>query len=422
MEAYLIVVGYEILSGRTLDTNSNFIAKELDNIGISVIKIATISDNRKTILQELNNAFNSGADFIFTTGGLGPTKDDKTKQTLTDFLSDTLILHQPSLDYINEIYCRNGRVMNELTRNQAMVPSRSEVIINKYGTAPILWTKKDNKVLINLPGVPYETRGMMMEFILPKIKNEYNLSYIIRRSVTVVNFPESELALTLTNWEDNLPDFISLSYLPSGARIELRLTVRGNNREQLENSLLQEINKLPLLIGNRLISTQTTDIQDIIIDFLKKNNLTISVGESLTGGMVSQKITAVPGSSAYYKGGITSYSIEAKEYILHVPDEIIQKHTVVSEEVAREMAFQSAKLFNTDIAISTTGVAGPDSDEFNNPVGLAYIGLYFKGDISVKPYSFPNVTRDEMINRISNKALEMLYFKILETQKNIKIK
>ncbi len=412
MKAYLITIGDEILSGRTLDTNSNFIAKELDNIGIATTRIATISDDSKTIKQELTAAFDSDVDFIFTTGGLGPTKDDKTKQTLADFLSDTLVIHQPSLDYINQIYCKNGRVMNELTRNQALVPSQSEVIINRYGTAPILWTRKNNKILINLPGVPYETRAMVAEFIIPKIKNEYHLSFIIRRSVTVVNFPESELALTLTRWEDNLPDFISLSYLPSGARIELRLTVKGNNREQLENSLLQEINKLPSLIGNRLISTQTTDIQDIIADFLKKNKLTLSVAESLTGGTISKKITSVSGSSAYYKGGITSYSIEAKENVLQIPDEIIQRHTVVSEEVAREMAQQSAKLFNTDIAISTTGVAGPHSDEFDNPVGLAYIGLYFQGEITVKQYSFPNLTRDEMINRISNKALEMLYFRI----------
>jgi nicotinamide-nucleotide amidase len=414
MKAYLIIIGDEILSGRTLDTNSNFIAKELDNIGISVIRISTISDESKTIRNELAEAFNSDADFIFTTGGLGPTKDDKTKQTLTDFLSDTLVLHQPSLNYITNIYCKNGRVMNELTRNQAMVPSRSEVIINKYGTAPVLWTKKDHKVLINLPGVPYETKAMMSKFIIPKIKKEFDLSYIIRRSLIVVDFPESELALTLDNWENNLPDFISLSYLPSGARIELRLTLKGNNREILENSLLQEINKLPALIGKRLISTQTTNIQELIADFLNKNQLTLSVAESLTGGTISKKITSVPGSSSYYKGGITSYSIDAKESVLGVPDDLIQQHTVVSEDVAMEMAKQSATLFNTDIAISTTGVAGPDSDEFNNPVGLAYIGLYFQGKIFVKKYFFPNLTRDEMITRISNKALEMLYFKIIE--------
>ncbi|MDR2121642.1 MAG: CinA family nicotinamide mononucleotide deamidase-related protein [Flavobacteriaceae bacterium] len=416
MKAYLITIGDEILSGRTLDINSNFIAKELDNIGISAIRFSIVSDKNDTIKQELAKAFDSEADFIFTTGGLGPTKDDKTKQAIADFLSDVLILHQPSLEYITEIYCKNGRKMNELTRNQAMVPSRSEVIINRYGTAPVLWTKENNKILINLPGVPYETRAMMTEFIIPKIKREFNLSYIIRRSLTVVDFPESELALTLNDWENNLPDFISLSYLPSGARIELRLTVKGNNREELESSLLREINKLPAIIGKRLVSTQTTNIQDIIADYLKKNNLTFSVAESLTGGTISQKITSVSGSSAYYKGGITSYSVEAKETLLHIPHDVILQHTVVSEEVAKEMAKQSARLFNTDIAISTTGVAGPDSDDFNNPVGLAYIGLYFQKEIFVKKYFFPNLTRDEMITRISNKALEMLYFKIIENE------
>jgi nicotinamide-nucleotide amidase len=414
MKAYLITIGDEILSGRTLDTNSNFIAKELDDIGISVIRISTISDGNNIIKNELTEAFNSDADFIFTTGGLGPTKDDKTKQTIAEFLSDVMVLHQPSLDYITKIYCKNGRVLNELTRNQAMVPSKSEIIINKYGTAPVLWTKKDNKVLINLPGVPYETRAMMSEFIIPKMKQECNLSYIIRRSLIVIDFPESELALTLNDWEDDLPDFISLSYLPSGARIELRLTGKGNNRKILERSLLQEINKLPALIGKRLISTQTTNVQDVIADFLTKNHLTLSVAESLTGGIISHRITSVPGSSSYYKGGITSYSVEAKESVLKILHGSIQQYTVVSEEVAIEMAKQSANLFNTDIAISTTGVAGPDSDQFNNPVGLAYIGLYFQGKIFVKKYFFPNLTREEMITRISNKALEMLYFRIIE--------
>ncbi|MDR1877194.1 MAG: CinA family nicotinamide mononucleotide deamidase-related protein [Flavobacteriaceae bacterium] len=416
MKAYLIIIGDEVLSGITLDTNSNYIAKELDNIGISVIRISTIPDEDNAIKHELTKVFNSDADFIFTTGGLGPTKDDKTKQAIADFLSDTLVLHQPSLDYITDIYCRNGREMNELTRNQAMVPSRSEVMINRYGTAPVLWTEKDNKILINLPGVPYETRAMMTEFIIPKIKKGFNLPYIIRRSLVVVDFPESELALALRCWEDDLPEFITLSYLPSEARIELRLTAKGNNREELEYFLLQEINKLPVIIGKRLISTQTPDIQEVIAGFLKKNHLTFCVAESLTGGTISQKITSVSGSSAYYKGGITSYSVEAKENILHIPSEIIRTYTVVSEEVAKEMAERSAKLFNADIAVSTTGVAGPNSDEYNNPVGLVYIGLYFQKETFVKKYFYPDLSRNEIITRISNKALEMLYFKIIENE------
>ncbi|MGM5632017.1 CinA family nicotinamide mononucleotide deamidase-related protein [Apibacter raozihei] len=413
MKAYIIAIGDELLSGRTLDTNSQFLTYELDLIGISVLKINIISDNNEVITEELTKAFETDADFIFTTGGLGPTKDDKTKQAISDFFNDTLVMHQPSLDFIKEIYCRNGRIMNDLTKNQALVPSQSQVIVNRYGTAPVLWTTKNNKVLVNLPGVPYETRAMVKEFIIPKIKNEYKLDYILHRAVNVINFPESELAITLSKWEDNLPDLMSLSYLPGESRIELRLTSQGKNREIIEKQLTNEINKLPAILGNKLLLSQKEDIQQVIISYLIKNNLNLSVSESITGGMISETITSVPGSSKYFKGGIISYQTETKENLLNIPTKIIEQHTVVSEEVAKEMALQTSQIFKSDVAISTTGVAGPDTDKYNNPIGLAYIGLYFQGEIMVNRYSYPNLTRHEMIKRITAKAFEMLYFKII---------
>ncbi|WP_128332076.1 CinA family nicotinamide mononucleotide deamidase-related protein [Apibacter sp. HY039] len=413
MKAYIIAIGDELLSGRTLDTNSQFLTYELDLIGISVLKINIISDNNEVITEELTKAFETDADFIFTTGGLGPTKDDKTKQAISDFFNDTLVMHQPSLDFIKEIYCRNGRIMNDLTKNQALVPSQSQVIVNRYGTAPVLWTTKNNKVLVNLPGVPYETRAMVKEFIIPKIKNEYKLDYILHRAVNVINFPESELAITLSKWEDNLPDLMSLSYLPGESRIELRLTSQGKNREIIEKQLTNEINKLPAILGNKLLLSQKEDIQQVIISYLIKNNLNLSVSESITGGMISETITSVPGSSKYFKGGIISYQTETKENLLNIPAKIIEQHTVVSEEVAKEMALQTSQIFKSDVAISTTGVAGPDTDKYNNPIGLAYIGLYFQGEIIVNRYSYPNLTRHEMIKRITAKAFEMLYFKII---------
>lgn len=416
MKAYIIVIGDEILSGRTLDTNSNFIAKKLDQIGISVSQISTISDNPNSIIKKLTDAFASDNDFIITTGGLGPTKDDRTKQTIANFLCDELILNQKTLDFITKLYCTNGRTMNDLTKKQAMVPSSSEVIINRYGTAPILWTKKFNKVLINLPGVPYETQAMIDEFIIPKIKKEYKLPYIVRRSVIVVNYPESDLAITLNNWESHLPDFISLSYLPSGARIELRLSAKGNNKEILEKAITNEIEKLSSILKENLISVQTTNIVEIIADFFTKNHLTLSVAESITGGNISHKITYLAGSSSYYKGGITAYSSKIKESILQISESYIDVHKVVSEEIAKKMANKCASLFNSTVAISTTGIAGPGSDEFNDPVGLAYVGLYMNGKTYATKYYYPNVTRDEMISRITNKALEMIYFKIVKNK------
>lgn len=418
MKAYIIIIGDEILSGRTLDTNSNFIASELDKIGISTFKIITIPDQAPVIKKQMQEAFKSEANFIFTTGGLGPTKDDKTKQVIVDFLEDTLILHQPSLDYITQVYYKNGRVMNPLTYNQAMVPTKSEVILNKYGTAPILWTKKDDKILINLPGVPYETCGMLKEAIIPKIKNDFQLDYIIRGSAIVIDVPESELAIRLEDWENNLPDFISLAYLPAGSRIELRLTAMGKDKNFLQNSIQIEINKLNKLLGKNLILSRTTKLEEIIGNFLTKNHLTISVAESLTGGSISKKITSISGSSHYYQGGITAYSKKSKENILKIKDQIIQKNNVVSEIIAKEMAIKCSKLFDTDISISTTGVAGPHTDEYNNPVGSAFIGLYYKGEIFTKKYLFSNLTREEMIARITYKAMELLYFKLIEDENN----
>lgn len=416
MNACIIVIGDEILSGRTLDTNSNFIAKQLDLIGVSVTQISTVSDNPTSIVNKLKESFSSNNDFIITTGGLGPTQDDKTKQTLAEFLSDQLVLNQQALDFITRLYCTNGRTMNDLTRKQAWVPSSSEVIINRYGTAPILWTKKSNKILINLPGVPYETQAMFKEFIIPKIKKKFNLPHIIRRSVIVVDYSESELAITLTDWENNLPDYISLSYLPSGARIELRLSAKGFNKTILEEEIAHEIKKLSFILDKKLISTTTTNIVEIIADFFSKNQLTLSIAESITGGNISHKITSLAGSSVYYKGGITAYCTQIKENILKIPESFINTHKVVSEEVAKKMAINCAKLFNSDIALSTTGVAGPCSDEFNDPVGLAYIGLYFKGITYVKKYNYPYLTRDEMITRITNKALELIYFELIKNK------
>ena len=220
----------------------------------------------------------------------------------------------------------------------------------------------------------------------------------------------------MNNWESHLPDFISLSYLPSGARIELRLSAKGNNKEILEKAITNEIEKLSSILKENLISAQTTNIVEIIADFFTKNHLTLSVAESITGGNISHKITYLAGSSSYYKGGITAYSSKIKESILQIPESYIDVHKVVSEEIAKEMANKCASLFNSTVAISTTGIAGPGSDEFNDPVGLAYVGLYMNGKTYATKYYYPNVTRDEMISRITDKALEMIYFKIVKNK------
>ncbi len=408
MKAVLITIGDEILSGTTVDTNSNFIAAQLKNIGIQVAKIITISDEVETIKQNLANAF-ADIDLVITTGGLGPTKDDKTKKAFAEYFEDKMVLDPETFKHLRTLLEKRQRAhLLELNRPQAEVPSSAHVFKNQNGTAPGIMMKKNGKTAICLPGVPYEVKPLIKNQIIPYLKEQFSSRYLISRFISVVDFPESQLSEALENWELALPENITLSYLPIANRVKLKLTATGVDEVALNNQLDAEVSKIRPLIGDRIISESGESIEDILHDILLKKNLTISVAESCTGGELSRLITSVSGSSAYFSGGITAYDYHKKIEILGVSEKTIAQKTPVSEEVAREMSAGCQKLFKTDIAISTTGVAGPGKDTFDNKVGEVFYSVRIADFEKTTRLFLPHLERKDFMNFVSMKAIQSL--------------
>lgn len=408
MKAVLITIGDEILSGNTIDTNSNFIAAQLKNIGISVAQIFTVSDEIETIKKALESAFEIG-NIVIATGGLGPTKDDKTKTAFAEFFNDELKLDGKTFEHLKKLMIkRNREHLLEINKNQAVVLSKAHVFQNENGTAPCQMIEEKGKIAICLPGVPYEVKPLIKDKIIPFLKEKFALHYISSKIISVVDFPESLLALTIEDWELSLPENISLSYLPIGNRVKLRLTGVGNDFQKVENQLNVEIEKLKPLIGEKVISWDGNEIQEILKEILMEKNLTISVAESCTGGEISRLITSVSGSSEYFSGGIIPYDYRKKIEILGVSQKTVVEKTVVSEEVAQEMSLGCQKLFKTDISLSTTGVSGPTSDEFNNEIGTVFYSVRVKDFENTNRLFLPHMERNDFANFVSQRVLQDL--------------
>lgn len=408
MNAVLITIGDEILSGNTVDTNSNFIASELKNIGIAVKRIFTISDEVATITETLKSAFEI-AEIVITTGGLGPTKDDKTKTAFANYFEDEIVLCNTTYEHLkNLLEKRNRAYMLDINRNQAEVLSKATVFQNDNGTAPCQMMEKDGKIAVCLPGVPYEVKPLIREKIIPFLAEKFSLNHIETRIISVVGIPESLLSNTIEDWELALPNHIQLSYLPIGNRIKLRLTATGADRALLNQNLDEQIEKLKPYISDHVISWDGNDIQSILKDILIEKKLTVSSAESCTGGELARLLTSVSGSSAYFIGGIIPYDYHQKIEMLGVSEKTIQERTVVSEEVAQEMSLGCQKLFKTDISISTTGVAGPTSDEFNNEIGTVYYSVRVKDFEQTNRLYLPHFDRGDFINFVSQRVLQDL--------------
>ncbi len=406
--AVLITIGDEILSGNTVDTNSNFIATELKNIGIKVSQIITISDEIETIKETLKSAFEIG-DLIITTGGLGPTRDDKTKKALAEFFDDEIALDEPTFEHLKAYMERRGRIeILERNREQAFVPTKSTVFQNHYGTAPCMMMQQNGKLSFSLPGVPYEIKPLIKDQIIPYLKEKFNLNYISTRIVSVVGIPESILADQIENWELALPENIALSYLPVGTRVKLRLTATGENEQFLQIQLENQIQKLFPIIGENIIATSEDKIEKILGEILHEKDLTISTAESCTGGELSILLTSNPGSSKYFIGGMVAYATEMKINILHVSESTVERFTVVSEEVSREMAEGCQNLFKTDISLSTTGVAGPGKGEDGKDVGTVYYTIRVKNKSESFKLHLPHLDRQDFAFFVSQKILQDL--------------
>lgn len=407
-KAVLITIGDEILSGNTVDTNSNFIAAELKSIGIKVIQILTISDEIETIKETLRSAFETG-DLVITTGGLGPTRDDKTKKALAEFFDDEIVLDELTFEHLRKYMEKRGRLeILERNREQAFVPKKSTVFQNHYGTAPCMMMEQQGKLSFSLPGVPYEVKPLIRDQIIPYLKERFSLNHIVSRIVSVVGIPESVLADTIEGWELALPAHITLSYLPVGTRVKLRLTATGAVEELLGIQLEQEIQKLFPIIGDQIIATSEDKIEKILAELLDERSMNISTAESCTGGELAKMLTSNSGSSRYYTGGVISYATEKKTEILNVSQKTIDEYTVVSAEVAQEMAAGCQELFGTDIALSTTGVAGPGKGEDGKAVGTVFYTIRLRERAETFQLFLPHLDRLDFMYFVSQKILQDL--------------
>ena len=407
-KAVLITIGDEILSGNTIDSNSNFIGTQLKNIGFKVVQIFTISDEIETIKKNLKSAFELG-NLVITTGGLGPTKDDKTKKAFAEFFNDTLVSDAETLEHLRQLLIKRKREhLFDINLPQADILSKSKVFQNHNGTAPSLMVEENGKIAICLPGVPYEVKPLIKNQIIPFLQEKFEQNFIVSRIISVVNFPESLLSETIETWELALPSTISLSYLPIASRVKLRLTATGKNEEILNQQLDEEITKLKPLIQDNIISENGDSIEEILHDLLISKNLTISTAESCTGGELSHLITSVSGSSNYFLGGICTYQTQKKSEILGVSEDLIKEKTVVSAEVAQAMSLGCQKLFKTDIALSTTGVAGPNSDEFESEIGTVFYSIRVHNFEKTFKLYLPHLERKDFMNFVSMKVLQDL--------------
>lgn len=417
MKASIITIGDEILIGQIVDTNSGFIAKALNNIGVEVSEMRSISDSKQHILDTFCE-LQDDADIVIVTGGLGPTKDDVTKKTFCDYFEDELISNPEVLEHVTKLihnFTGNTNPLLQSNIDQALVPSKSTVLFNRYGTAPGIWMKKGKTVFVSLPGVPYEMKGLIDNEVIPRIITEYKRPHILHKTVMTYGMGESMLADKITDWENNLPEFIKLAYLPSPGRVRLRLSARGTDKAALENAISENIESLSIIIGDIIVGYDEDEtIEKAIGKLLTQRKLTVGTAESCTGGKIAQVLTSVPGSSAYYKGSIVSYAKEVKTDLLQVPEEIIRKHTVVSAEVAEAMALNVKRLLKTDYAIATTGNAGPAKDITDKEVGIVYIAIALPDNTAVvKEFNFGQ-PREKVIDRAVNKSLEILQKEILK--------
>ena len=414
MLAEVITIGDEILIGQIVDTNSAYIGKALNSIGVSIYQITSIQDDKEHILKALKEA-EENADIIILTGGLGPTKDDITKHTICEYFDDTLIQNDDVLAHVEALFKKYiSTPIMEVNRKQALVPSKSKILMNRFGTAPGMWLEKDNKVFISMPGVPYEMKGLMEHEVLPKLQKKYKFPFILHKTILTYGTGESVIANRIEDWENSLPSFIKLAYLPSLGKVRLRLSAKGNDKKSIENEVEKQTSLLQKLIGDIIIGFEDENPIEVIIGkLLKERGQTLATAESCTGGKIAEQFTSNAGASGYFKGSVVSYATKAKINVLNIPEELIEKHSVISIEVAEAMANSVKQLFNTDYAIATTGNAGPTKGDADAEVGTVCIAIATPNGIISGVYNMGN-HRTKVINKSMNKSFEILLKEILK--------
>jgi nicotinamide-nucleotide amidase len=410
VNAAIITIGDELLIGQTIDTNSAFIAQELNKTGIWVKRRIAIGDVREDILNALREQ-SRDCNLIIITGGLGPTADDITKPTLCEYFGGKLVLHQPTLEHVTYLFehvFRRPMPLLERNRRQAEVPDVCTVLKNERGTAPGMWFEKDNVFFVSLPGVPHEMKGLMLDSVIPKLKKTFKLPVVLHRNLLTSGIGESLLADHIADFENDLPSHIKLAYLPAYGMVRLRLTSRGSDKNSVENELDNLFIQLKSFVKKLMVTDEDISLPKAVLNLLQSKKKTVSTAESCTGGNIAHLITSIPGSSASYNGSVVSYANDAKENLLGVKRETLLQFGAVSEQTVVEMVNGALKELKTDYAIATSGIMGPDGGTPEKPVGTVWIAVGNNKKIIALQHSF-RFDRERNIELTTHNALSMLY-------------
>jgi len=414
MKIEIINIGDEILIGQVINTNAAWMAEELNRNGFKVFQFTVISDNREHILQGLEEA-GRRADLVLVSGGLGPTKDDITKQTICDFFNTTLVFNEKAFENIEALFARRGWSVNALNRKQAELPESCISLPNRLGTARGMWfetggqadKRTSGQVYIFLPGVPFEMKDIFAREVLPRLKERFQPQGIVHLTILTQGMGESSIAEIIKDWEENLPSHIKLAYLPQPGIVRLRLTATGSDEHLLRQEVESETRKLNEIIPELIFGYDTDTLEAIIGQLLMQQKLTLAIAESCSGGYISHLVTSVPGSSAYFQGSVVAYSNRSKEDLLYVKQDTLETHGSVSEQVAMEMALGAKARFRTDFAIATTGIAGPSGATPEKPVGTVWIGIATPTGVFAHHFLFGD-QRERNIRRTALTALNLL--------------
>lgn len=412
MKAEIISIGDEILIGQVINTNASWIATELNSIGIEVYQITSVSDNSGHITHALTDA-SKRADIVLITGGLGPTKDDITTQTLCEYFNTKLVFNQRVYKDLEHLFSIRGYKVSKLNRKQAEVPESCTPLRNIHGTAPGMWFEKDAVIYVSMPGVPFEMKYIIKEEVIPRLKRKQKKQSIYHRTILTQGMGESWLSEKIAQWENELPENTKLAYLPQPGIVRLRLSMKGDDLENLKKIAEEQITKLKEIIPDLIFGYDDDTLEKVTGDLLKKNNLSLSTAESCTGGYIAHLITSVPGSSDYYQGSVVSYSNTIKENFLYVKKQILTDYGAVSEPVVIQMAKSVREQFKTEYSVATSGVAGPDGGSEEKPVGTTWIAIAGPRKLIARKFLFGE-HRGRNIRKTALQALNMLRNEIIK--------
>jgi nicotinamide-nucleotide amidase len=411
--ASIVTIGDELLIGQVVDTNSTWMAKELNNHGIWLKRRVAVGDNKTDIIQALQEE-SRDADIILITGGLGPTADDITKPVLCEYFGGKMIVSEAALENVKRILARlTNRPVLERNLKQAEVPDVCTVIENKRGTAPGMWFEKDGKIFVSMPGVPHEMQGMMTDDVIPRLTRYFQMPFIRHRTLMVAEIGESYVAEHIQSWESRLPAHIKLAYLPNYGMVRLRLTGIDDNEELLNKELDQQFAQLKEQVKEWLVTDKDENMQQVVAGILNNRNKTLATAESCTGGYIAHLLTAVPGASSYYKGSIVSYSNEIKQRLLSVEASTLMSDGAVSEQTVRQMAAGALAQLNTDYCIAVSGIMGPDGGSAEKPVGTVWVAVAGKINMRTQKFHF-RFNRARNIDLTANFSLNLLRKLLLE--------